>query len=216
MTSITAIREQWLETAIELMKPHFTESIPGVEFPKVRVSVGWPGGRSGPRTIGQCWAPFTATDNVSQIFISPVLDDPILVLATIAHELIHAIDENKSGHKGAFGVTARAIGLEGRLTATVAGEALTAVLATILAKLGTYPHAALMTASMLSKPGTPESKPETPRSPTGAPLRAKSMQKVVCAAEEKSGYLVRISNKWLDLHGTPKCPCHGLAMEVEY
>ena len=85
MTSITAIREQWLETAIELMKPHFTESIPGVEFPKVRVSVGWPGGKSGPRTIGQCWAPFAATDNVSQIFISPVLDDPILVLATLAH-----------------------------------------------------------------------------------------------------------------------------------
>ena len=122
MTSISTIREQWLETAIELMKPHFAESIPGVEFPKVRVSVGWPGVKSGPRTIGQCWAPCTATDNVSQIFISPVLEDPILVLATLAHELIHAIDEVKSGHKGAFGVMARAIGLEGRLTATVAQD----------------------------------------------------------------------------------------------
>ena len=199
MTSITAIREQWLETAIELMKPHFTESIPGVEFPKVRVSVGWPGGKHGPRTIGQCWAPFTAADNVSQIFISPVLDDPILVLATLAHELIHAIDENKSGHKGAFGVMARAIGLEGRLTATVAGEALTAVLATILEKLGAYPHAALG-----SVPADPT------RTITGAPSRNKSMQKVVC---EESGYVARVSNKWL-LEGTPSCPCHNVPMVV--
>ena len=203
MTSITAIREQWLETAIELMKPHFTESIPGVKFPKVRVSVGWPGGKPGPRTIGQCWAPFAATDNVSQIFISPVLDDPILVLATLAHELVHAIDENKSGHKGAFGVMARAIGLEGRLTATVPGETLTAVLATILEKLGAYPHAALVAAG--SVPGDPT------RTITGAPARNKSMQKVIC---KESGYLVRISNKWL-VEGTPSCPCHGEPMVVE-
>ena len=188
---MTSIREQWLETAIELMKPHFAESIPGVEFPKVRVSVGWPGGKSGPRTIGQCWAPFAATDNVSQIFISPVLDEELIVLATLAHEFIHAIDENKSGHKGAFGVMARAIGLEGRLTATVAGEALTAVFMTILEKLGTYQHAAL-------------------GSITGAPSRNKSMQKVVC---EESGYTARVSNKWL-LEGTPSCPCHGEPMVV--
>ena len=204
MTSITAIREQWLETAIELMKPHFTESIPGVEFPKVRVSVGWPGGKSGPRTIGQCWAPFAATDNVSQIFISPVLDDPIIVLATLAHEFIHAIDENKSGHKGAFGVMARAIGLEGRLTATVPGETLTTVLAIILEKLGAYPHAALGSVPV-PKPGD-----STPRTITGAPSRNKSMQKVVC---EESGYTARVSNKWL-LEGTPSCPCHNVPMVV--
>ena len=194
-----SIREQWLETAIELMKPHFTESIPGVEFPKVRVSVGWPGGKHGPRTIGQCWAPFTAADNVSQIFISPVLDDPAIVLTTLAHELIHAIDENKSGHKGAFGVMARAIGLEGRLTATVAGETLSAVLATILEKLGPYPHAAIV-----SVPAGPT------RTITGAPSRNKSMQKVVCA---ESGYVARVSNKWL-LEGTPSCPCHNVPMVV--
>ena len=197
---MTSIREQWLETAIELMKPHFTESIPGVEFPKVRVSVGWPGGKHGPRTIGQCWAPFAATDNVSQIFISPVLDEELIVLATLAHEFIHAIDENKSGHKGAFGVMARAIGLEGRLTATVAGEALTAVFMTILEKLGTYQHAALG-----SVPADPT------RTITGAPSRNKSMQKVVC---EESGYTARVSNKWL-LEGTPSCPCHGEPMVVE-
>ena len=204
MTSITAIREQWLETAIELMKPHFTESIPGVEIPKVRVSVGWPGGKHGPRTIGQCWAPFAATDNVSQIFISPVLDDPIIVLATLAHELIHAIDENKSGHKGAFGVMARAIGLEGRLTATVPGETLTAILATILEKLGAYPHAAIVAAGGVQKPGDPT------RTITGAPSRNKSMQKVVC---KESGYVARVSNKWL-LEGTASCPCHNIPMVV--
>ena len=207
---MTNIREQWLETAIELMKPHFAESIPGVEFPKVRVSVGWPGGKSGPRTIGQCWAPFTATDNVSQIFISPVLEDPILVLATLAHELIHAIDEVKSGHKGAFGVMARAIGLEGRLTATVPGEALSAVLATILEKLGAYPHAAIVAAGGVQKPGDPTEPGDPTRTITGAPSRNKSMRKVTC---KESGYLVRISNKWL-LEGTPSCPCHNVPMVV--
>ena len=207
---MTTVREQWLETAIELMKPHFAESIPGVEFPKVRVSVGWPGGKHGPRTIGQCWAPFTAADNVSQIFISPVLDDELVVLATLAHELIHAIDENKSGHKGAFGAMACAIGLEGRLTATVAGETLSAVLATILEKLGAYPHAAIVASGGVQKPGDPTEPGDPTRTITGAPSRNKSMQKVVCA---ESGYVARVSNKWL-LEGTPSCPCHNVPMVV--
>ena len=102
---------------------------------------------------------------------------------------------------------ARAIGLEGRLTATVPGETLTGILATILEKLGSYPHAALVAAGgsvPVPKPGDPT------RTITGAPSRNKSMQKVVC---EESGYLVRISSKWL-LEGTPSCPCHNVPMVV--
>lgn len=41
-------------------------------------------------------------DGINQIFISPVLDEPMTVLETLAHELVHAIDDCKSGHGAEF------------------------------------------------------------------------------------------------------------------
>lgn len=41
-------------------------------------------------------------DGINQIFISPVLDDPMVVLSTLAHELVHAIDDCKHSHGPVF------------------------------------------------------------------------------------------------------------------
>ena len=187
-------REEWLVAAIDALRPIFAET--GETLPAVRVSVGWPGGRGKKNAvIGQCWKTTTATDKVSQLFVSPVLDDAVRVLDVLTHELIHAIDDCQSGHRGRFGKIARAVGLEGKLTATVAGPELLVKLTAIAKGLGTYPHAALAG----SADGADGPKKQGTR-----------MLKVECP--EESGYKVRITRQWLDSYGAPLCPCHNETM----
>lgn len=190
----TITREEWLSKAVDVLDA-FVFTPAGIEVPEVRVSVGWPGGRGNKNSvIGQCWHKEAAKDKVAQVFISPVLDDGIRVLDVLAHELVHAVDENKSGHRGAFARMAKAIGLEGKMTATVAGEALAAKLASfVLLILGDYPHAAL----------SPD---------VGIKKQTTRMLKVVCP---ESGYIVRTTAKWLAEYGTPLCPCHQESMLLE-
>lgn len=190
-------REAWLTAATEALGAEVFAPV-GETLPAVRLSVGWPGGRGNKNAvIGQCWSSAAAADKVSQVFVSPVLDDASRVLDVLAHELIHAVDDCTSGHKGRFGKIARAIGLEGKLTATVAGPALKARLDTIAANLGAYPHAALANAVN----GAEGPKKQTTR-----------MLKVECA--EGSGYKARITRQWLDEYGAPFCPCHGEQMQA--
>ncbi|WGH21403.1 SprT-like protease [Arthrobacter phage Emotion] len=188
-----ATREEWLVAAVEALAPIFAEA--GETLPAVRVSVGWPGGSGRKNSvIGQCWASSASADKVAQLFVSPVLDDAVRVLDVLAHELVHAVDDCQSGHKGRFAKIAKAIGLTGKMTATVAGDELKAKLDAIMADLGAYPHAALangLGAESPKKQGT-------------------RMLKVECG--EGSGYVVRMTRKWLDEFGAPTCPCHGEQM----
>lgn len=166
-----------IECSHELFQEH------GADLPAdVRVSVGWPkGGKAG--TIGQCWGSASAGDGIAQVFVSPILVTPIDVLATLVHELVHAIDDCQSGHKGAFAKLARAVGLEGKLTATVPGVELSRRLETWVERLGAYPHAPLVPAEKI--------KTQTTR-----------MLKLECPTCE---YTVRTSQKWVDV-GLPYCP----------
>jgi hypothetical protein len=99
---------------------------------------------------------------------------------------------------GTFGKLARGIGLEGKLTATHAGEALKARLNAIADALGEYPHAAL-------RPTMNEKKQTT------------RLLKAQCS---ECGCVIRITRKWVDEaegHGSlvcpmPQCEC---AMDVE-
>jgi len=186
-------REEWLVAAIDAMRPLYAEI--GEELPTVRVSVGWPGGSGRKNSvIGQCWASSQSKDNVAQLFISPVLDDAVRVLDVLAHELIHAIDDCTSGHKGRFAKIAKAFGLTGKMTATVAGDELKAKLDELHAELGDYPHAALAGGAGA----------HTPKK------QGTRMLKVECP---ESGYTIRMTRKWLDEYGAPKCPCHDEVME---
>jgi hypothetical protein len=144
------------------------------------------------RTIGQCWAPEAATDGVPQIFVSPFLDSPIEILATLVHEVVHAVVGNDKKHGKVFGKCARAVGLEGKLTATVAGSDLIGNIEDWLKALGEFPHAKL---DLLKGP----TKKQTTR-----------MVKCECA---ECGYVCRTTKKWLEI-GPPHCPVHG-AMKFE-
>lgn len=195
MTSKFSTREEWLVAAVEALRPMFS-ALTSETIPAVRVSVGWPGGNGRKNSvIGQCWSTKVAADSVSQLFISPVLGDAVRVLDVLAHELIHAIDDCQSGHKGRFAKIAKALGLTGKMTATVAGEELLDELKKIAAELGEYPHAALV------NPG---------QGADGPKKQGTRMLKVEC--EAGSGYKVRITRQWLDEYGAPKCPCHDEVM----
>jgi hypothetical protein len=65
------------------------------------------------------------------------------VASILAHGLVHAAVGVEQGHGPAFGKVARAIGLDGKLTATVPGERFVAAVAPILAEVGPVPHAPL-------------------------------------------------------------------------
>lgn len=199
-------REEWLTSAISALGPLFAEA--GVTLPRVRVSVGWPGGNGRKNSvIGQCWHKSASADGVAQIFISPVLDDATRVLDVLAHELVHAVDENASGHKGNFARIAKLIGLTGPMTATTAGDDLKARLDVVVDAIGAYPHARL--GGLARSLPVPDGKGgwKVPLGPTDTPRKQGTrMLKAVCA--EGSDYKVRLTRKMIDEFGLPSCPCH--------
>jgi hypothetical protein len=179
-------REEWLLKATEQLKPAFLET--GAEIPeKVRVTCGWPshGGRgTKKRVTGECWPAKKSRDAHFEIFISPTMDNPIEVLGTLIHELVHAAVGLDQGHKAAFRTAATALGLTGKMTATEVGEELEGRLHDLSAKLGDYPHAEL--------DPTQQKKPQSTR-----------MLKIQCPA---CGWMARTSKKWMEL-GLPTCAC---------
>lgn len=194
-----AARETWLAAAVkELQKTVFAKNkIPTAQ----RVACGWPsvgGLAKKTRRIGEAWSSVASGDKHFEIFISPYLSDPIQVLATLAHECVHTTVGLECGHKGAFARVAKEIGLEGKMTATHAGEELKKKLQGIVKRIGKYPHATLdgMT--------------------NGKKKQSTRMVKAECGG---CGYTVRASMKWI-LVAVPTCPnegcdCCGEAMNVE-
>jgi hypothetical protein len=136
-------------------------------------------------TLGECYSPTASSDNTIEIMIVPTLADSVKVIDVLVHELCHATVGNAEGHNKVFGACARAVGLEGKLTSTHAGDALKALITEWVATEGDYPHATLST----------RYKKQSTR-----------MHKCDCYA---CGYTMRISSKWLKL-ATPRCPLgHG-------
>lgn len=182
-------REHWLTEFVGLFSP-VIEEVTNKTTPDLRISVGFPsrGALSKKkRTIGQCWNGMSSADGAHSIFIHPQLVTPEEVSATVAHEMIHAHYPTDK-HHGKFPATARAIGLTGKMTETVAGDEFINIVTPILNQLGAYPHVALK-ANSNHKP---------------APTRLLKVGCKVC------GYTTRITNKWLDKFGAPFCPCNGV------
>lgn len=152
-----------------------------LELPPVAVSCSWPGGGSPNKRIGECWPRSRSAAGINEIFISPAIEDGVGALEILAHELIHAVDDCEHGHKGPFVAMMKKIGLEGKPTATHAGERLHEELTEIVELLGEYPH-----------------KKVTPAGP-----KQKSRQ--LKASCDECGAVWRMSSKWLELATT--CPC---------
>lgn len=176
-------REQWLNAALRLCSS-WLQLTSNVECPMTtRVSCGFPGGGSARKRIGECWPDSASADASTEIFISPVLADVNTVLATLLHEAIHAAVGCKHGHKGPFKRVAVLAGLEGKMTSTNASpRLLETVFPAWIAELGDYPHAVL---SLMGR------KKQTTR-----------LIKCTCGS---CGYAVRVTAKWIDSVGAPRC-----------
>lgn len=132
-------REPWLQDGRKALEPVFAHV--GLTIPEGRISCGACKGSS---RIGEAWPPEFSEDNTPEIFISPKIADPMKVLATLLHECLHHAVGLEHGHKGPFRVKAKALGLEGKMTATHAGPELIPTLERISKELGPYPHAPLI------------------------------------------------------------------------
>jgi len=185
-------RETYLENAIAELRPLFKAQ--GATIPKkVRVTCGWPSksaGRSSKRRIGECWSADASGDKTVEVIISMVIDQPLAALDILTHELVHAAVGNECGHKGPFRKLALALGLTGKMTATVAGETLTKELKAIVKRLGRYPHSSIDFSSR---------KIQSTRL-----LRAK-------CCDTDCGMIFRTTSKWLEIRGALDCPiCHTI------
>ncbi len=179
-------REQWLNAFVTRARDVFTalgEPIPV----QVRVSVGFTSSGARGKAIGECWSEQRSRDATYEIFIRPTQDDASRVADILTHELCHAVAGLDAGHGAPFKRCARAVGLEGKLTATVAGEAWHSWADPILADLGPLPHAAL-----------------------DDRLRRKQstrLLKVECAV---CGLIARMSKQWAAVaQRCPQKPCKG-------
>jgi hypothetical protein len=150
----TKTREEWLTDAGVWFMEDILEDDKNTPW---RVSVGWPKGVRGSKggaVLGCCHPRSHSTDQHNELFISPTTDNSVSVLATLAHELIHAYDDCKSGHKGAFKRLALKCGLEGKMTATTAGAELQEALEWYVQENGEMPHAAMTDEQAKPKQGT--------------------------------------------------------------
>lgn len=181
-------REAWLEKATDLLRVSLFKAN-NIDLPKVRVSVGFPGGVSARKRIGEHWHPRASEDGVSQIFISPRLKSSLEHLDVLVHELVHACVPD-DGHGAAFKRIALAVGLTGPMRSTVAGEVLRSHLNALIQGIGEIPHAAINLGMGRKKQST-------------------RLLKVECPA---CGYTVRVTQKWLEM-GAPICPTDHEPME---
>lgn len=188
-------REAWLVEMSTRLAPLFEAH--GYPLPRLRIACGFPSKRpnNGTRNqaIGQCWSHRSSADGTVELMVSPVLSSPMRVADVLAHELVHAAVGVECGHKGPFKMLARAIGLEGKLTATIAGEAFKRTVQPMLDAVGPYPHAPL----------------DARGDSSGPKKQSTRMLKVACP---DCGYTVRLSRTWLE-QGAPLCPVHEIPME---
>ena len=140
-------REIWFNKSLPLLDDLVFKPV-GEKIPDlVRIGVGSLNGRK-TKTLGVCFSQAASEQKTIEITLNPTLNDTQEVLAVLCHEVIHAIDNDLNGtslwgHKGQFRTIALSIGLEGKMTSTVAGKDLTAKIDSIIEKIGKYPHATM-------------------------------------------------------------------------
>lgn len=197
-------REQWLVAASKMLEADkFTPK--GYEIKsRYRVSCSLPSKAAFSkklRRIGEAWHSSASKDGTCEVFISPTIADSRLVVSTLAHELVHVCVGNEAGHGPVFKKCALAIGLEGKMTATHAGDALNEYADHIVKELGRFPHAEL-DHSQRKKQST-------------------RMLKVVCTnmlcqfvIEQEKPFTVRMSKSVFEV-AAPKCGCCDSTMTIE-
>jgi ribosomal protein S27E len=189
----TLCREAWLKAFTDAAAPHFEEA--GAPIPaNVRCSIGFSSKGVRSNRIGECWADVVSQDAHFEIFIVPALQsDSSRIADILTHELVHAAVGLEAGHGPKFAKVAKALGLEGKMTATTAGARWHAWADPILEQLGPMPGASLGGSASSSAP-----KKQTTR-----------MLKVECP---DCGFSFRTTAKHLEAHDELTCPtaCGGI------
>lgn len=186
----TLDREQWLTEAANMIlqdhiEPHFLPDYT-VKYP-FKVAIGFPSGKPS-KVIAECWKAEASAAGVNEIFVSPAIDDSLKVLGALTHELVHYTDNCVSGHKNHFARLARAVGLEGPLTACLPSEALNEELKEIIDILGPLPHAKIdISKRGKKKQGTRMIKLECQNSACEFSYRTSQKQLAKLTFEESSG-----------------------------
>jgi len=165
MRSIPLTREAWLLFAVGHIAPIFNEA--GYTVPRVRVACAIPATARRGSAVGQCWPTTRSEDLVNEIYISPVHSDPVEVLDTLTHELVHAVDDCQHRHGKEFKEIALAVGLQGKMREASAGPQLRLRLqsiATVMTtELGPYPHAKLSVGGAMYESSRKPARAECPR-----------------------------------------------------
>jgi hypothetical protein len=180
------LRESWLQKGILELTSLFQAK--GYIVPACLVSCGFASSGTKLNHIGQCWSRKSSSAEINQIFISPVLSDPVEVLDTLLHELIHAVDDCEHKHGKEFKKMALRLGMKGPMRSAGAGPELRAVLETISLKLGPYPHSQLKV-SRFTRTNHPRPSAKCP----------------------ECKYQVPMFKKFLE-YGPPLCPKHKIEM----
>jgi hypothetical protein len=182
-------RQAWLEEAVRQVTPIFLSH--GYSVPDINISCGFPStGQRSPR-VGECWSTRLCSSGLNEIFISPILDNTEEVLGIIIHELVHAVDDCKSGHGAAFKKIATTIGLTGKMIHAHPNDELGKLVKLIVADIGPYPHKRLI--------------PKT---------RITIKRQRPYAECSECGYRVPMLKKFLDV-GPPICPKDNIMMMPE-
>ena len=190
MTALNQLsRQNWLEEGIKRATSVFKQH--GFEVPEVRISCGFPSTGKRGRRIGECWPTHICSGGLNEIFISPLVDNPLEVIGIIFHELVHAVDDCKSGHGKRFKEIATSIGLTGKMIHAHPNEELTSIARAIVEDLGPYPHKQLIV-----KP------------------KAASKRERPYAQCEECGYRVPMLKKYLQF-GPPICPVDHIQLVAE-
>ena len=91
-------REEYLQKAKDELNDRVFKQA-GYEIPEVKISCSWALGTAdrNKKILGQCVPRSWSKANINEIMIVPTVDDSEQVIDTLAHELVHAVDDNKSG-----------------------------------------------------------------------------------------------------------------------
>jgi hypothetical protein len=196
---IYSTREDWLNGAITELKPFFL--INGVSISdRIRVSCALPSNakRTNFKSVGECFPSTNSADAHYEIFISPVLADPIKVFETLIAMLCHtakgALNHGKPYQKIADAMLLLPNGTQSaRYKSVTHGGAFIQAYGQIIDSLGAYVHAEL-SASVGKKQGT----------------------RMLLAQCPSCGYAVRLTSKWAykrvngnTVINLPICPNEG-------
>jgi hypothetical protein len=184
-------REAWLIEATKHLRPWFEQE--EAPLPNIQVSIGV---QPGATTLATCYMDDKEPGDpeyTSNIYVTPAVDpeEPTRLLDILLHEMVHAANhfQGINGHGKEFGAIARALGLTGKMTATVASEELKERLAPIAEVLGPFPHKVMDLAGRGLGPG-------------GKKKQTTRMVKAQCT---ECTYTVRLSRKWIEV-ALPICP----------